>query len=586
MLPRRALSAAKHYSTLSTPFVHIPKSNVYRFGDSNKASPVFRDLSWTVHENEAWAVIGSGSGEKVTLFETLLGHLRIAPAPPPPGGLFPVLTGSGRDPFTSLALVSFGHHGRSGGGAFYDFSARYGAVRDEDRITLRQSMFPETIPQPFPELQLSTAKEEASKGMSEKEMAEFDALMETIGLYHLLDLPIIALSNGQTRRARIVKAVLRKPELLLLDEPLTGLDVQNRPTLLEVLRTLHEAKAPRVIIGLRTQDVVPEWITHVALVSGSKVIAGSKDDILPQIIHIDAKEDVSAIVLPKPSTQGELVVDLQNVNVKYGPRAILKDINWQVRQGERWHLQGTNGKSTYSPSFLLINKFIFFPPFLGSGKTTLMSLLTGQHPQSYTQRHLHLHGRPRSRLATPHLQSLTGLLSPELFDAFPRREGMSVWDAVGTGFDGGFVPLGPKNVGLGVLQPLSETDIAWRVGRCWEVLEALGPAAWDSDSTSVDTRAVAEEFSKRAFVDLSVGEQRMVLLMRALVGRAPLVLLDEVWSGMGEGMVKAARRYLREGGVGPEQGVVVITHWEEEVPWNIEEGVKRFRIEGGVGQVV
>jgi ABC-type molybdenum transport system ATPase subunit/photorepair protein PhrA len=48
----------------------------------------------------------------------------------------------------------------------------------------------------------------------------FHALTEKIGLTPLLDLPLITLSNGQTRRARIVKAILDHPELLLLDEPL------------------------------------------------------------------------------------------------------------------------------------------------------------------------------------------------------------------------------------------------------------------------------------------------------------------------------------------------------------------------------
>ncbi|KAG6828294.1 hypothetical protein H0H92_008454 [Tricholoma furcatifolium] len=570
----RAFGAVRFYSTTRTPLIHIPKANIYRFGDSNNASPIFRDLSWTVHEDEAWAVIGSGSGEKATLFETLLGHLRIAP--PPPGGLFPVLTETGHDPFTSLALVSFGNRRRASGGAFYDYSARYGAVREEDRITLRQSMFPETIPPEFPELELPRAEGEEAKGMSEEEMRAFDALMETIGLRHLLDLPLIALSNGQTRRARIVKAVLRKPQLLLLDEPLTGLDVQNRPTLLNVLHSLHTSKAPRVLLGLRTQDPVPEWISHVAFVDGNRVVTGTKAEVLPQVTHVDLAKDTPPMdVVKTRSKPGELLVDMQNVNVKYGPRSTST---------------GKYGKE---------NGGISKAQMACSGKTTLLSLLTGDHPQSYTQKHLHLHGRPRSRLPTPHLQSLTGLLSPELFDAFPRHANMRVWDAIGTGFDGGFVPQGRERVGLGVLTPLTPADIAWRVSRCWEVLEALGPAAWglgsDSASSSrssepvpthAQRRALAEEFSKRAFVDLPVGEQRMVLLMRALVGRAPLVLLDEVWSGMGEGMVRAARKYLREGGVGPEQGVVVITHWEEEVPWGTEDGVKRFRIDAGVGSVV
>jgi ABC-type molybdenum transport system ATPase subunit/photorepair protein PhrA len=69
--------------------------------------------------------------------------------------------------------------------------------------------------------------------------------------------------------------------------------------------------------------------------------------------------------------------------------------------------------------------------------------------------------------------------------------------------------------------------------------------------------------------------------MRALVGRPPLVLLDEAWSGMDDGMI-AARRYLRGdfavdtdgygmAGIGQDQAVVVITHWEDEVPWIREE---------------
>jgi ABC-type molybdenum transport system ATPase subunit/photorepair protein PhrA len=79
-------------------------------------------------------------------------------------------------------------------------------------------------------------------------------------------------------------------------------------------------------------------------------------------------------------------------------------------------------------------------------------------------------------------------------------------------------------------------------------------------------------------VDLSAGEQSMVLLMRALVGRPKLVLLDEVWSGMDEFMIAAARAYLRNGGVDEDQAVVVISHWEDEVPWGVQDGIKRFQL--------
>src|ERR1700729_3221773 len=130
----------------------------------------------------------------------LLGHLRIFP--PPSMGLFPFLcpsSGPWGDPSICISMVSFAHRSRTSGGAFYDYTARYGAVRDEDRITLRQNMFPDTVEN------IPNAED------------NFDDLADKLGLKNLLDLPLVALSNGQTRRARILKALLSKPELLLLD---------------------------------------------------------------------------------------------------------------------------------------------------------------------------------------------------------------------------------------------------------------------------------------------------------------------------------------------------------------------------------
>ncbi|KAG1786684.1 uncharacterized protein HD556DRAFT_1530902 [Suillus plorans] len=84
----------------------------------------------------------------------------------------------------------------------------------------------------------------------------------------------------KTRRARIVKAILSEPELLVLDEPLTGLDVNTRPILLNILRSLHESRSPRMIIGLRVQDLVPDWISHIALVTGETILTDVKDEIM------------------------------------------------------------------------------------------------------------------------------------------------------------------------------------------------------------------------------------------------------------------------------------------------------------------
>lgn len=168
----------------------------------------------------------SSSSAKTSLLQALTGHLRIAPPPPPPFGLFPFL--ENRDPHEHVSLVSFAHRARGAGGGFYDFTARYGAVREEDKRTLRDTFFPETAkplhnlaipsmytnPSDVAQLHADHAKETARRAL-------FEELVVKLGLQEFLELPMVALSNGQTRKARIVKALLEQPKLLILDEPLS-----------------------------------------------------------------------------------------------------------------------------------------------------------------------------------------------------------------------------------------------------------------------------------------------------------------------------------------------------------------------------
>ncbi|KAH9022493.1 P-loop containing nucleoside triphosphate hydrolase protein [Lactarius hengduanensis] len=562
---------------LSSYVVRIPKANIYRFGDSNSARPVLTGVDWTVREGESWAVVGSGAGEKTALLETLLGNTRISP--PPPAGPLPSLSLNSRSTNEAVCLVSFAHRPRASGGAFYDYTARYGAVREEDRLTLRQSMF----------LEESGLIRDSIKSFIVDRSAtgrRFEELIDKLGLKDLLDLPLVALSNGQTRRARIVKALLEQPDILLLDEPLTGLDFKTRPTLFRLLHSVHASNSPRIIMGLRLQDPVPEWISHIALVQDGRVKTGEKTTILQELNDSRAKEasrSTPPVHIPGLEAKAKVLVDMQNVNVRYHERhvshlsyytqlvinsvQVLKDINWTIRSGDRWHLQGANG----------------------SGKTTLLSVLTGDHPQSYTQRGptsaLTLFGSARRAHATAYLRTRIGVVSPELYNAWPRARDMSVWEAVATGFEGGFVPLGPRGLGtgLGASGELSAHERAWREERVWEVLRGLGPHTWGGGGVSTGGETM-EGFARRPFAALPAGVQSVALLMRALVGRPSLVLLDEVWAGMDDGMVRAAREYLRDGiGIGEEQAVVVVSHWEDEVPWGVEDGVKRFRLEGCVG---
>jgi ABC-type oligopeptide transport system ATPase subunit len=119
------------------------------------------------------------------------------------GGLFPFLASSTQDPYTRIAHVSFRQRSGAHSGAFFDYTSRYGAPREEtDRVTLRATFCP------------------SSEKLTSVQCLLLEKLVEDMGLSSLMDLPINSLSNGQTRRARIAKAILAQPELLLLDEPL------------------------------------------------------------------------------------------------------------------------------------------------------------------------------------------------------------------------------------------------------------------------------------------------------------------------------------------------------------------------------
>ena len=92
------------------------------------------------------------------------------------------------------------------------------------------------------------------------------------------------------------------------------------------------------------------------------------------------------------------------------------------------------------------------------------------------------------------------------------------------------------------------------------LLERLGPLRLGASAEE------AERFAQGAFAELGPGEQSLILLMRALVSEAPLLVLDEVFAGMDDRMIKVAMEYLRDE-IDPKQAVIFITHWEEEVPW-------------------
>jgi molybdate transport system ATP-binding protein len=195
---------------------------------------------------------------------------------------------------------------------------------------------------------------------------------------------------------------------------------------------------------------------------------------------------------------------------------------WTVRAGERWAVVGPNG----------------------SGKTTLLSLLCGDHPQAYAN-DIRLFGRRRGTGETIwDVKRNVGLVSPEFHLYF--TEPLTAERAAATGFFDGVAD-----------RPTTPGQDA----RVRELFAAFGIA----------------HLAGRLFKCLSTGEQRLVLLARALVKRPPLVILDEPFQGLDADRVEVCRDWLdRE--LGDDQTLLFVTHELGELPRSV---TKTLRLEGG-----
>lgn len=179
---------------------------------------------------------------------------------------------------------------------------------------------------------------------------------------HLLDLPSVSLSSGQTRRARIAAALLTRPALLLLQEPMAGLDIASRAEVSRILDDLNQQGEIRVVLVLRGKGgALPDWVTDVVDVRQGNAWVGSKaqwqaernpgspDGRMSEEGHQlpDGSTHESSALSSTKSPGREPVVQLQDVSVSYGEgsRPVLKNVTWEIRPGDKWHLQGANGKS-------------------------------------------------------------------------------------------------------------------------------------------------------------------------------------------------------------------------------------------------
>lgn len=354
-----------------------------------------------------------------------------------------------------------------------------------------------------------------------------DKLFTLFGINELLDKPIIQLSSGEMRKFQLVKVLLSRPYLLVIDNPFIGLDTITRSMLQELLGRLIVETSLQIILVLAKYDEIPNFVTHVLPINhrscGEKVCR----DIYLEHIRTMSLQSPSQVLSDEKRSRildlkdtrlpfdGDEIVRLNHVNICYGKRTILRNLDWVVRKGECWALMGKNG----------------------SGKSTLLSLVCADNPQSYAC-DIALFGRKRGTGESIwEIKKHIGYVSPEMHRSYLKN--LPALDIVKSGLH--------DSIGLYKKVHDEDSDVC----RWW--MDIFG----------------IESLAERNFLQLSSGEQRMVLLARAFVKDPSLLVLDEPMHGLDLYHCQLVKEIIETFCKRKGKTLIMVTHYQEELPSNI-----------------
>lgn len=240
--------------TKNVPIINI-KNVSYRY----EQEPVLTEINLSIHSGQFWGVIGPNGSGKSTLLKLLLGLLE----------------------FKQGEIELFGEKIR----AFQQWE-RIGYV--SQKANSFNSGFPATVFEvvrsglvkkiglfrPYPK----DIREKVKKALDKVEMGAF------------IDRNIGELSGGQQQRVFIARGIINEPDILILDEPTVGLDVQRVQSFYQLLKKLNQENGLTIMMVTHDFAAMSEGLTHIALLNRQLIFAGQieefkMDDIWPQFLY-------------------------------------------------------------------------------------------------------------------------------------------------------------------------------------------------------------------------------------------------------------------------------------------------------------
>lgn len=493
---------------------------VVQFGDR----PVLNEIDWVLGEGEHWMVSGpTGSGK------SLLGQVLCRCVP---------LRGAVRYHFDGdraaarsyvnrgeVVMVSPEAQRELKGASDSYYQARWQSFEGGSSPTVSELLTGESVER-ISAYDVSPLRTPPAEYERRREW-----IVELLGMEHFLERTVIHLSNGESRKLLIARALLQNPRVLILDEPLDGLDVESRFRLRRAIEVLAGEGSPSLVYLTTRTDEAPAGLNHQLELDGGRMEGigrrAAPRRILREISSSDTvagREDPGELSPVEREGESEILIDVRNASIRYAGVEVLCGCDWAVRKGEHWVVVGPNG----------------------AGKSTLLSLILGDNPQVYAN-DVRLFGRRRgSGDSIWALKRRIGWVAPELQVYYPLET--SIRGVILSGlFD---------SVGLFREPSQEQSDLA---------------AGWEE-------KLRIAHLAGTALGTASAGEQRLALLARALIKNPELLVLDEPYQGIDLRHRELIAEILEEVGSSGGTTIVLVTHRLEEIPHCVS---RRLRLDRG-----
>lgn len=213
-------------------------------------------------------------------------------------------------------------------------------------------------------------------GQSQKERnARIDRLLERTNLSPFRDRPAGKLSGGMKQKLGLCCALIHDPDLLILDEPTTGVDPLSRRQFWELIDDIRKDQPNMsVIVATAYMEEAARFDWLVAMDAGRVLATGAPAELLRRtnaadldtafidLLPEEKRRAHRGVVIPPrdPGADGEIAIEADNLTMRFGDFKAVDNVSFRIQRGEIFGFLGSNG----------------------CGKTTTMKMLTGLLPAS------------------------------------------------------------------------------------------------------------------------------------------------------------------------------------------------------------